>query len=108
MGKNKQQVPRLRFPGFNDAWEQRKFKELVFLRSETVESQDYSVDIDLENCQIRYLKKEIFFLESYGLISTNGGLQMKKVSKVAKSGRFLAVKVIQIDLSIVLFNLMAF
>ena len=47
-------------------------------------------------------------MESYGLISTNGGLQMKKVSKVAKSGRFLAVKVIQIDLSIVLFNLMAF
>lgn len=124
MGKNKQQVPRLRFPGFNDAWEQRKFKELVFLRSETVESQDYSVDIELENLEsntgriigntsVRTMsntlfKKEIFFLESYGLISTNGGLQMKKVSKVAKSGRFLAVKVIQIDLSIVLFNLMAF
>ena len=51
MGKNKQQVPRLRFPGFNDAWEQRKFKELVFLRSETVESQDYSVDIELENLE---------------------------------------------------------
>ena len=28
MGKNKQQVPRLRFPGFNDAWEQRKLGEL--------------------------------------------------------------------------------
>ena len=27
MGKNKQQVPRLRFPGFNDAWEQRKLGE---------------------------------------------------------------------------------
>ena len=29
MGKNKQQVPRLRFPGFNDAWEQRKLGKLV-------------------------------------------------------------------------------
>ena len=29
MGKNKQQVPRLRFPGFNDAWEQRKLGEVV-------------------------------------------------------------------------------
>ena len=28
MGKNKQQVPRLRFPGFNDAWEQRKLNEI--------------------------------------------------------------------------------
>ena len=28
MGKNKQQVPRLRFPGFNDAWEQRKLGEV--------------------------------------------------------------------------------
>ena len=28
MGKNKQQVQRLRFPGFNDAWEQRKLGEL--------------------------------------------------------------------------------
>ena len=29
MGKNKQQVPRLRFPGFNDAWEQRKLGEVA-------------------------------------------------------------------------------
>ena len=29
MGKNKQQVPRLRFPGFNDAWEQRKLGEIL-------------------------------------------------------------------------------
>lgn len=29
MGKNKQQVPRLRFPGFNDTWEQRKLGEVV-------------------------------------------------------------------------------
>ena len=28
MEKNKRQVPRLRFPGFNDAWEQRKLGEL--------------------------------------------------------------------------------
>ena len=28
MEKNKQQVPRLRFPGFNDAWEQRKLNEI--------------------------------------------------------------------------------
>ena len=29
MEKNKRQVPRLRFPGFNDAWEQRKLGKLV-------------------------------------------------------------------------------
>ena len=29
MEKNKRQVPRLRFPGFNDAWEQRKLGEVV-------------------------------------------------------------------------------
>ena len=29
MEKNKRQVPRLRFPGFNDAWEQRKLGELA-------------------------------------------------------------------------------
>ena len=28
MEKNKRQVPRLRFPGFNDAWEQRKLGEV--------------------------------------------------------------------------------
>ena len=28
MEKNKQQVPRLRFPGFNDAWEQRKLGDI--------------------------------------------------------------------------------
>ena len=30
MEKNKRQVPRLRFPGFNDAWEQRKLGELAW------------------------------------------------------------------------------
>ena len=29
MEKNKRQVPRLRFPGFNDAWEQRKLGEIL-------------------------------------------------------------------------------
>ena len=29
MEKNKRQVPRLRFPGFNDAWEQRKLGEVA-------------------------------------------------------------------------------
>ena len=29
MEKNKRQVPRLRFPGFNDAWEQRKLGEVL-------------------------------------------------------------------------------
>ena len=29
MEKNKRQVPRLRFPGFNDAWEQRKLGDIV-------------------------------------------------------------------------------
>ena len=49
--KDGEAFPELRFPDFTDAWEQRKFKELVFLRSETVESQDYSVDIELENLE---------------------------------------------------------
>ena len=34
MEKNKRQVPRLRFPGFNDAWEQRKAKEIFISTSE--------------------------------------------------------------------------
>ena len=49
--KDGEAFPELRVPDFTDAWEQRKFKELVFLRSETVESQDYSVDIELENLE---------------------------------------------------------
>ena len=48
--KNKN-VPKLRFPGFTDAWEQRKFNDLVSLRNEVVEQKNYSIDIELENLE---------------------------------------------------------
>ncbi|TCP07787.1 restriction endonuclease subunit S [Uruburuella suis] len=50
MGKNKQQVPRLRFPGFNDTWEQRKLGDVVDIvgggTPETTNSAYWNGDID--------------------------------------------------------------
>ncbi|SMB80070.1 Restriction endonuclease S subunits [Pasteurella testudinis DSM 23072] len=36
---------------FTHAWEQRKFKDLVLLRHESVEQRNYSIDIELENLE---------------------------------------------------------
>ena len=32
MSKEKRRVPKLRFPGFTEDWEQRKFKDIAFKR----------------------------------------------------------------------------
>ena len=50
MGKNKQQVPRLRFPGFNDAWEQRKLGECVKFKITNSFSRE---NLNYENGKVR-------------------------------------------------------
>ena len=50
MEKNKQQVPRLRFPGFNDAWEQRKLGECVKFKVTNSFSRE---NLNYENGQAR-------------------------------------------------------
>ena len=43
MSENKENVPKLRFPGFTDPWEQRKFSEVLsFLRNNTLSRADLS------------------------------------------------------------------
>lgn len=43
MSENKENVPKLRFPGFTDPWEQRKFSEIFsFLRNNTLSRSDLS------------------------------------------------------------------
>ena len=50
MEKNKQQVPRLRFPGFNDAWEQRKLGECVKFKITNSFSRE---NLNYENGKVR-------------------------------------------------------
>ena len=50
MEKNKRQVPRLRFPGFNDAWEQRKLGECVKFKITNSFSRE---NLNYENGKVR-------------------------------------------------------
>jgi len=45
----KKKKPELRFKGFTDDWEQRKFGSFLNLRKETGNQADYLYDIELEN-----------------------------------------------------------
>lgn len=47
MGNNK--TPEIRFAGFSDGWEQVTFSEIMTLRSETADSSNYNIDVELEN-----------------------------------------------------------
>ena len=47
----KNNVPKLRFPEFTDAWEQRKLGEVLSIRNENASQESICVDIELENLE---------------------------------------------------------
>ena len=57
--KNGEQYPELRFPGFTDAWEQRKFNDIVFKRSKISKTELPYVEFEDINSGIGTLNKDI-------------------------------------------------
>ena len=73
--KNGERYPKLRFPGFTDAWEQRKFKDLFIERREKTIRENEET---LLSCAITgiYLNSELF--SHFRGSSTIGYLKIKK------------------------------
>ncbi|MCB7451938.1 restriction endonuclease subunit S [Veillonella parvula] len=57
--KNEERYPELRFPGFTDAWEQRKFKDIAFKRGKISEADLPYVEFEDINSGIGTLNKNI-------------------------------------------------
>ena len=57
--KNGERYPELRFPGFTDAWEQRKFKDIAFKRGKISEADLPYVEFEDINSGIGTLNKNI-------------------------------------------------
>lgn len=57
--KNEERYPELRFPGFTDAWEQRKFKDIAFKRGKISEADLPYVEFKDINSGIGTLNKNI-------------------------------------------------
>ena len=57
--KNGERYPELRFPGFTDAWEQRKFKDIAFKRGKISEANLPYVEFEDINSGIGTLNKNI-------------------------------------------------
>ena len=75
MSKEKRRVPKLRFPGFTEDWEQRKFKDLFIERREKTIRENEET---LLSCAITgiYLNSELF--SHFRGSSTIGYLKIKK------------------------------
>ena len=75
MNKEKRRVPKLRFPGFTEDWEQRKFKDLFIERREKTIRENEET---LLSCAITgiYLNSELF--SHFRGSSTIGYLKIKK------------------------------
>ena len=75
MNKEKRRVPKLRFPGFTEDWEQRKFKDLFIERREKTIRENEET---LLSCAIIgiYLNSELF--SHFRGSSTIGYLKIKK------------------------------
>ena len=75
MNKEKRRVPKLRFPGFTEDWEQRKFKDLFIERREQTIRENEET---LLSCAITgiYLNSELF--SHFRGSSTIGYLKIKK------------------------------
>ena len=75
MSKEKRRVPKLRFPGFTEDWEQRKFKDLFKERREKTIKENEET---LLSCAITgiYLNSELF--SHFRGSSTIGYLKIKK------------------------------
>ena len=59
MSKEKRRVPKLRFPGFTEDWEQRKFKDIAFKRGKISEADLPYVEFEDINSGIGTLNKNI-------------------------------------------------
>ena len=59
MSKEKRRVPKLRFPGFTEDWEQRKFKDIAFKRGKISEADLPYIEFEDINSGIGTLNKNI-------------------------------------------------
>lgn len=86
--KNGKKFPELRFPGFTDAWEQRKLNEVVSRRSKTSKSNSLpTVEFEDINSGVGTLNKNIYRKSSHksGIMFISGDILFGKLRPYLKN-----------------------